>query len=99
VLHNFGGGSAGDLPGNVVLDSAGNLYGATIAGGGPYCYQDSGCGLVYEVDATGTYSVIYTFTGGADATGGEVSLSRQGVLYGVGGAGTKGGGILYQLTF
>ncbi len=99
VLHNFGGGSAGDEAVGVVLDSAGNLFGATGFGGGPGCFENSGCGLAFRVDPAGNYSVIYTFTGGADGGGGVLSLSPQGELYGVSGAGTEGGGMLYKLKF
>jgi uncharacterized repeat protein (TIGR03803 family) len=99
VLHNFGGGSAGDEAVGVVLDGAGNLFGATGFGGGPGCFLNSGCGLAFGVGTAGNYSVIYTFTGGADGGGGPLSLSPQGELYGVSGAGTEGGGMLYKLTF
>jgi uncharacterized repeat protein (TIGR03803 family) len=99
VLHNFGGGAAGDQAEGVVLDSAGNLFGATGFGGGPGCFLNSGCGLAFGVDPAGNYSVIYTFTGGADGTGGVLSLSPQGELYGMGAYGTEGGGVLYKLTF
>jgi hypothetical protein len=99
ALHNFGGGSAGDEAEGIVLDSAGNLFGATGFGGGPGCFEDSGCGLAFGVGTAGNYNVIYTFTGGADGTGGALSVSPQGELYGVGAYGTEGGGILYKLTF
>ena len=53
LLHNFQGGNDGYFPnGNLVFDKAGNLYGATMFGGGkgtscnPY-YQY--CGTVFEL--------------------------------------------------
>jgi uncharacterized repeat protein (TIGR03803 family) len=38
VLHNFNGNDGSDPVGGVTLDAAGNLYGATVLGGGPYKY-------------------------------------------------------------
>jgi hypothetical protein len=55
--------------------------------------------LVYKVDAAGAYTTVYTFTGGADGTGGALALSPDGTLYGTGGLGSGGGGILYKLVF
>jgi uncharacterized repeat protein (TIGR03803 family) len=44
VIHSFGGVNDGEFPyAGVILDSAGNLYGATLEGG------NSGSGIVYEI--------------------------------------------------
>ena len=50
-LYYFTGGSDGAHPeGRVVLDSHGNLYGTTEAGGGGPCRGDEvGCGVVYKI--------------------------------------------------
>lgn len=48
VLHNFPGGAGGEAPyGGLVMDQAGNLYGATYYGGRRGC--GGGCGVVYEI--------------------------------------------------
>jgi uncharacterized repeat protein (TIGR03803 family) len=61
VLHSFAGGSDGANPlAAPVLDQAGNLYGATSAGGSNYF------GTLYKIDTTGNESVLYSFTGGTD---------------------------------
>jgi len=68
-----GGPSSG-----VIEDGAGNLYGVTYSGGLHY-------GSVYKLDASGTYTVLYNFTGGADGgnPGGKLFLDAMtGDLYG-----------------
>jgi uncharacterized repeat protein (TIGR03803 family) len=49
VLHSFGNGTDGSGPSaDVILDSAGNIYGTT-AYGGTYNCPPFGCGVVFEV--------------------------------------------------
>lgn len=77
ILHSFTRGAGGNYPVSLVLDPAGNLYGA--AGGGQY-----GAGLVFKLDSTGNYSVLYAFTGGADgANPGTLLRDPAGNLYGM----------------
>jgi uncharacterized repeat protein (TIGR03803 family) len=55
VLHAFGGNSTfdGNFPvGNVVLDSAGNVYGATYEGGDSTTCLSFGCGILYELSSS-----------------------------------------------
>ena len=85
VLHTFAGGTDGADPrAEVVLDSAGNLYGTTYLGGA------SGLGTVYKIDATGHETVIHSFAGGTDGTNPYAGVVRDsaGNLYGT----TAGGG-------
>ena len=71
VLYNFcsvANCADGFLPhGNLVRDSAGNLYGATDLGGA------NGGGAVFKVDTTGHETVIYSFcsSGGSTCTDGD----------------------------
>jgi uncharacterized repeat protein (TIGR03803 family) len=61
VLYSFAGGSDGANPiGGPVLDQAGNLYGATSAGGPSYF------GTLYMIDASGNESVLHSFAGSTD---------------------------------
>jgi uncharacterized repeat protein (TIGR03803 family) len=50
VLHTFKGGADGANPtAGVIRDAAGNLYGATQAGGDPNCAFGGGCGVVFKL--------------------------------------------------
>lgn len=88
VLHNFTGGSDGCLPvAGLISDASGNLYGATAQGGVGLC--DQGYGVVFELDTTGTLTVLYSFGFGDGAYPGSVLLlDGAGNLYGT----TEGGG-------
>jgi uncharacterized repeat protein (TIGR03803 family) len=99
VLHNFGSSlTDGEYPtGNLTRDSSGNLYGATDRGGA------SSAGSVFQVTASGTESLLYSFKGypvdGAGPVGGGLLRDTSGNLYGVtqeGGANTLG--IVFKLT-
>jgi len=75
----------------LVLDAAGNLYGVRQFGGftGSPC-GTGGCGIVFKIDTTNTYSVLYSFTGQPDGAhpGAGLVLDAAGALYGT----TKSGG-------
>jgi uncharacterized repeat protein (TIGR03803 family) len=94
-LHNFAGRPDGAHPkAGLVLDSAGNLYGTTNAGG------TDGHGTVYMLDTTGHETVLYSFTGRADGSGPEsgVILDSAGNLYGTTiGGGSGNAGVVYKL--
>ena len=99
VLHSFTGGADGSLPiAGVILDSAGNLYGTTSAGG------TANAGVVFRLDSTGQETVLYSFTGGADGRQPYAGVIRDaaGDLYGttyLGGAGcgSYGCGVVFKL--
>jgi uncharacterized repeat protein (TIGR03803 family) len=98
ILYSFAGGdSDGQYPlAGLVGDSAGNLYGTTIAGGGGNSGECSpGCGVIFKLDTTGKETVLYAFSGGADGGSPFAALIRdaQGNLYGttLGGGGSEDG--------
>jgi uncharacterized repeat protein (TIGR03803 family) len=102
ILHAFTGGPDGGWPNAApVLDARGNLYGTALQGGNTGCtnYQQVGCGTVFQVDASGKFSVLYTFTGGADGAvpGGSLTRDGSGNLYGTTCAGGMGYGVVFKL--
>jgi uncharacterized repeat protein (TIGR03803 family) len=94
ILYSFPTAEQGYLPnGNLVFDSAGNLYGATEFGGGRgttcndfYEY----CGAVFELSppktkgGKWTEKVLHAFAGGTDGANpnGGLVLDSNGVVYG-----------------
>ena len=80
VIYSFAGGNDGANPVPcVTLDSAGNLWGTTYAGG------TSGFGTVFRLTRSGgvwTKTVLYNFTNGSDgrAPSGGVVLDQAGNL-------------------
>lgn len=87
VLHNFSNGADGGFPfDGVIEDSAGNLYGTASSANG-----NNSSGVVFKYAAGGTYSVLYTFTDGADGgePSGDLLRDSSGNLYGT----TFAGGI------
>jgi uncharacterized repeat protein (TIGR03803 family) len=114
VLYTFTGGADGSEPwGNLIFDSAGNLYGTATIGGNDSCQSPYGCGVVFEltlgVGGVWTESVLYTFNAGGDGgvPYGGLTFDTQGNLYGtayVGGdtsvkcAGVPGCGVVFQLA-
>jgi uncharacterized repeat protein (TIGR03803 family) len=114
TLHNFcadTGCSDGSRPfGQLALDAAGDLFGATEdGGGGTHCTSVSGCGVAFERTAGGKYKVLYNFCSranckdGVDPSGGLV-MDANGTLFGttyLGGTGPGGlppGGTVFSLT-
>jgi len=95
VLHTFTGGSDGCIPvGGLIMDAARNLYGGTAQGGSGLC--DKGFGVVFEVDASGSFSVLYEFDYGDGAYPGSLlALDAAGNLYGT----TQGGGNSFECEF
>ena len=90
MLHSFSGGTDGGYPiAGLIRESAGNLYGTTQSAG------ISAAGVVFKLDTTGTETVLYSFTGGADGAYPVAGLIRDsaGNLYGTasdGGASRQG---------
>jgi uncharacterized repeat protein (TIGR03803 family) len=99
ILHHFAGGTTdGANPefGNLIVDSAGNLYGVTNSGG------SANAGTVFMIDSSGNETILYSFAGqpndGGDPNGTLVRDS-SGNLYGVTSyGGTTNNGTVWKLS-
>lgn len=92
ILYAFKGGSDGLNPSTgLVVDKAGNLYGATNAGGGTGC-GGLGCGMLFKIAPDGKETVLHTFAGAPSDGSNPSSLiaDRAGNLYGTTGYGGAG---------
>jgi uncharacterized repeat protein (TIGR03803 family) len=93
-LHGFGRSGDGETPlAGVILDSAGNMYGTTSAGG------TSGDGIVYELSPDGdtyTYKILTDFNGTSEGaySAAPLVLGSSGNLYGT----TEYGGLTGDCT-
>jgi uncharacterized repeat protein (TIGR03803 family) len=97
ILHSFNGKSDGAGPsGNLLMDSAGNLYGTAFTGGDLECTLGDrpGCGVVFKLDTAGKETVLHRFTGKADGGGpaGSLLMDGAGNLYGSASVGGEFGG-------
>jgi uncharacterized repeat protein (TIGR03803 family) len=97
VLHAFNGrtGDGRNPMAKLFLDTAGNFYGTTYQGG------THNRGTVFEIDAGGTYRVVYRFAGGADGkwpSAGVIIDITSGNLYGTTSqGGAHNGGTVFKI--
>ncbi len=70
ILYRFTGGTDGFEPSGLIRDSAGNLYGVTIAGANNF-------GTLFKLDTANHFTVLHTFTGKADGAGPSGRLIRD----------------------
>ena len=96
MLYSFTRGSDGGNPiAGLIADSSGNLYGTTEYGG------VSENGVVFKLTPGGTYTVLYSFTGGSDGSGPVAGLiaDSAGNLYGTTEhGGVSGNGVVFKLS-
>jgi len=96
VLFSFTGATDGGNPwAGLIQDGAGNLYGTTTFGGA------LGGGVVFKLDATGTETVLYGFTGGTDGGSpyGDLIRGGAGNLYGTTNVGGDSNfGVVFKVT-
>jgi uncharacterized repeat protein (TIGR03803 family) len=62
VIHNMNGTTDGSAPYAGLLQATdGNFYGVNIGGGASSANCPSGCGTIFKVTPTGTFTVLYNF--------------------------------------
>ena len=94
VLYSLTGGSDGGNPtGKLTQNASGLMYGTAIDGGQAGLLGDcgqipntTGCGTVFQITSTGTFSLLYSFTdNGTDGFNpiGALTLDSAGNIYGV----------------
>jgi len=107
VLYSFGA-KAGDginPLGHLAIDLSGNLYGTAASGGGSTACA-LGCGIVFELVSSGSYtpSVLHSFTGGSDGEiPSDLVMDAHGNLFGTAENGGStacpmGCGTVFELT-
>jgi len=103
VLHAFTGAPSdgAESYGLLAMDGIGSLYGTTVFGGnGTACQY--GCGTVFKIDASGSETVLHSFTGGTDGSRpGDLALvlDKKGNLYGTApDGGAYGHGVVFRLS-
>jgi uncharacterized repeat protein (TIGR03803 family) len=88
IVHSFRGSSQGtrgdgtNPQASLIIDSAGNLYGTSLAGGTGACH--GGCGTIFMITAAGVETVLHSFPGGtsgADYPHGALARDSAGNLY------------------
>jgi len=95
ILHVFDQNTEGGGPGHVILDQAGNIYGATRGAVNP--------GIIWELSPSNgswTFTVLYRFTGYNDwGPEGRLTMDAAGNLYGAAnGHGPKNYGEVFKLS-
>jgi uncharacterized repeat protein (TIGR03803 family) len=76
-----------------VFDQGGNLYSASLGGGGAGC-GGQGCGTIFKLSSDGIATVLYAFSGEGDGAfpASNLAIDKSGNLYGT----TIAGGIGWQ---
>jgi uncharacterized repeat protein (TIGR03803 family) len=79
ILHSFAGPptDGGDPIGNLIMDSAGNLYGTTYRGGA----FGAGNGTVFELDTSNNETILYSFAN-EESPASSLFRDKKGNLYG-----------------
>jgi uncharacterized repeat protein (TIGR03803 family) len=99
ILYSFTGGADGANPRSalVIAGTDGDLFGTTEFGGA------SGDGTIYKITRSGSFTSLYSFTGGSDGAQPDAPLvieaGTSGVLYGTAfSGGSSGVGTIFDIT-
>lgn len=104
TLHEFQSNEGNPWSG-VTLASNGNFYGTTVTGGNLSCSAPYGCGTIYQITATGKFSMLYAFCSQPNCSDGispvgELIQATDGNLYGttIYGGSCSGCGTVFRIT-
>ena len=103
TLYKFAGGADGNSPQEgLIFDSAGNLYGTTMYGGGTGC-GGQGCGTVFKLSPNGdgswSESLLYAFLSDPDSgPAAALIFDNAGNLYGTTRGAQWGWGSVFKLA-
>ena len=104
VLYSFGGAANDGLNpyASLVMDSGGNLFGTTKAGGAYGAGGPHRGGTVFKLSPTGTETILYSFGAGGASDGSApqatLVVDDAGNLYGTtGGGGAHGDGTVFKI--
>jgi uncharacterized repeat protein (TIGR03803 family) len=96
VIYSFTGGNDGSYPtAGLIFDNTGNLYGTTNTGGA------GGGGTIFKLspsDGGWVYTLLYSFTGGANCGPWSSLALHGGNLYGTTVCGGLGAGSVFELS-
>jgi uncharacterized repeat protein (TIGR03803 family) len=99
TLYSFAAATGYGPLGGLVLASDGNFYGTASSGGVPDGQCDPGCGTIFKITASGTYTTIHNFNGIPDGGAPLAAMVQapNGKLYGT--ASTLGNSGSYGTVF
>lgn len=83
TLYRFHGSwPLGVAPSAVIQATDRNLYGATFQGGDSKCGQGNGCGTLFKIAPSGTFTLLHTFELSDGQNPGALLQGTNGILYG-----------------
>jgi uncharacterized repeat protein (TIGR03803 family) len=101
ILYHFTGGTDGGYPmGTLNLDARGNIYGTATVGGDLVNCAPSGCGVVFELDPSGNYTVLHAFNSlDGSSPQGDLTGDGTGNIYGTAelGGDSQNAGVAFKL--
>jgi uncharacterized repeat protein (TIGR03803 family) len=101
TLHNFDSNDGSLITAGLVQGADGDLYGTATEGGSSNCQY--GCGSIYKISTSGTFTTLYSFCTSLPCTDGSypqsgLVLATDGNFYGTTETGGTGAGTVFKVT-